>query len=470
MDFIKEDILEIFGLSEPITQDKINSLINDFDNNSTNDNEKEYNEFLKEALVNLQKYHDSNKIIGSANDLDNYTDYTNPIMTTNPILIPEKKQFGINTNELGYTSSNLNQIKRDIITRMINIDSIFRKDPTSDSNDFIFEFKEDFKNVISYKLSSLELPNIWYTFSDYLRNNTFTVKVNNFSTGARDGSSNNIIYDSGVYEILIPEGNYNPSEITDILNNIFINTGDGMKFLLFEISQYTGKCIFRVKTKSDQEYQNDPMPFVGDETTNDFYSPDISFEINFDLEEYRITRLLQRQIIEQYSGNICDLSCSLLNIYNTQLRPIEYNCGHILGFSKDIYIFDSSNQFLNITKDTVPILYKCYLESEGYYGNTINKYIFLKVDDYNNSKYNNFINDNKYNSNNDNILAKIPVNYGSFSMIYNNNSDFIKKERTFFGPVNIKKIRLSLVDRFDRLVDIGKSIYSITLEITQLYS
>jgi len=390
----------------------------------------------------------------------------------NHIILPRNRQNGLNSYPINYKSSDLNQIERDLITRLVNIDAIFRKNQNSNTNDFIYEFKDEIKNVISYKLTSLELPNIWYTFSDSLRNNTFSIEVKEYSTGLTD-TAGDLIYDTTTYDITIPQGNYNTEELTGVINNLLINSGGGAMFILFEINPYTGKSIFRAKTSNDSEFPTHPKPFEGTIITNPLYfSPNFAFDIFFDLPEFRDIRQQQKAIQLQYNGNIQDLSGEpeLFNIYNFNLRPIEYNCGYILGFVKELYSVTGDDEVINLTKETTPITYKCYLESTGYYGNSINKYIFLKVEDYNNSRYDNFITDNINSTNTGNILAKIQVSNGSFSMIYNNNNDLIKKERTFFGPINIKKMRISLVDRFDRLIDIGESIFSLTLEVNQVYS
>jgi hypothetical protein len=459
--------------SEYEQEDDIDNMVysgnQDTGSNIINTNTKINNLLTTNSYSLFESSNDENNNIQSSTLIDNNRKQT---IFNNHVVLPRNNQNGLNSYPINYKSSNLNQIERDIITRLVNIDAIFRKNTSSETNDFIYVFKDEIKNVISYKLASLELPNIWYTFSDTLRNNTFTIEVKDYSTGSTT-LSGDLIYDTTIYDITIPEGNYNTTELTEVLNNILINLGGGARFILFEINVYTGKSIFRAKTDNDSEYSADPKPFEGDIISNPLYfSPNFAFDIFFDLPEFRSIRQQQKAIQLQYNGNIQDLSGQpdLFNIYNYNLRPIEYNCGYILGFAKELYSITGDNQVINMTKETTPITYKCYLESTGYYGNSINKYIFLKVDDYNNSRYNNFITDNINSINTDNILAKIQVNNGSFSMIYNNNSDFIKKERTFFGPVNIKKMRISLVDRFDRFIDIGESIFSLTLEVNQIYS
>lgn len=468
--FNLDELLELFNLDKNLTHQDLSREFIKLLKNNKNINDKQLI-LLKNAYHKLEKYIDlieeensssDDESIHSENDINILNINKEDNVISKPLNLPES------VIQSEYKSSNLNNIKRNIITKNVNIDSIFRNKNYELTNDFIFEFKEDLKNIISYKVTSVEIPNMWYTFSEYLRNNVFYIKVYNYSTGNTD-SSGNIIYDTTEYEIKIPEGSYNRIESTNIINNLFINLGGGMLFLLFDINKYNGKTIIRAKNEYDTEYETMPKPFVGNESTNKYYSPNFKFDLIFDFPEYRDIRKTQNDIIEEYSGRIQTLSSDLLNIYNKILRPIEYNCGYIMGFFKDIYNIEKSNTYIDAISESVPIKYDCYVESESYFGESIIKYIFLKIDDFNNNTYTNYICENMKNLNNDNIISKIPIYTGSFSNIFNNNSDFISRERVFFGPININKMRFTLVDKFDRLVDIGKSNYSITLEFKIIY-
>jgi hypothetical protein len=48
---------------------------------------------------------------------------------------------------------------------VISVDSRFRTDQGSNPSNFLFKLLTPIKNVISIRLSSLEIPNTWYTFS-----------------------------------------------------------------------------------------------------------------------------------------------------------------------------------------------------------------------------------------------------------------------------------------------------------------
>lgn len=116
-----------------------------------------------------------------------------------------KEQFKINaciSNVEGGSSHKINPIDRQTITRLLCIDTTFRHNyTTTKSSDFIYACPENIKKVTSLKISSIEIPNNWYSFSDTLMNNQFKVTDNITKV---------------VYVFKIPEGNYTSDDISGI--------------------------------------------------------------------------------------------------------------------------------------------------------------------------------------------------------------------------------------------------------------
>jgi hypothetical protein len=84
---------------------------------------------------------------------------------------------------------------KDVKIHVINIDSRFRYiDPKvqgSTSTNFIFKFKDTIKNVISMKISGVEIPNSMYVFHPTRQNLSFDIEVNEVPS-----------------TVTVPEGNY----------------------------------------------------------------------------------------------------------------------------------------------------------------------------------------------------------------------------------------------------------------------
>lgn len=489
-DYTIPEIAELFGLNQPYTESKLSTQFIAFLKQHKNIDDA-HMIFLKDAYMKLKNYieddveggdndenvnQDSNKIIPNENNI--YLNGSHNIQEIPETIVGEEssikynptQQIIQNNHPVDINYSNLNPLQRKTITKLVNIDSIFRENPTIiKSNDFLYNFKEDMKNVISYKIVSLELPNIWNTFSNDLRNNEFTVTVYNYSSGTRDSTSKIIYIPETTHQIIMPEGKYEVNELVSILNNLFLTTKDGLDFLLFEVDNNTGKSIFRCKNQYDTKYVNSPKAFQGTSATNVFYSPDFAFKINFDLQEDQVLRNQQINLINN-TNCIEDLSGTDLVLYNTTFRELYHNFGYLLGFQKNEYYINYSNSITYNYISSAEITYNGFLKSEGYYGDSLNKYFFIKIDDFNKNTHSSIISPAMDNMITDNIIAKIPIDVGTFTMINNNSSDLILKERTFFGPVNIRKLKIQLTDRFNRLIDIGFSNYSLTLEFKILYS
>ena len=50
-----------------------------------------------------------------------------------------------------------------------------------------------------------------------------------------------------------------------------------------------------------------------------------------------------------------------------------------------------------------------------------------------------------------------------------NGGDRIFKTREYFGPVKIERLKIQLVDKYGKKINLNKNDFSFTLECTQLY-
>lgn len=82
---------------------------------------------------------------------------------------------------------------------VISVDSRFRTNRLDANFDFLYKLVNQIKNVVSVRVSSMEIPNTWYTFSEYCGNTSFVVTVLS-NTG---GSPTEL-----PFTVTIPEGNY----------------------------------------------------------------------------------------------------------------------------------------------------------------------------------------------------------------------------------------------------------------------
>lgn len=114
-----------------------------------------------------------------------------------------------------------------------------------------------------------------------------------------------------------------------------------------------------------------------------------------------------------------------------------------------------------------------YLMSEGIFNPNEDCTYFLCVDDFNRNVNNSNVVFFQDSTMRNDVLAKLQLVDGRFSIDVNNNYDDSEnhtKSRKYHGPVDIKKIHVKLIDQYGRLVDLNNMDFSFSLEITQLYN
>jgi hypothetical protein len=457
-----------------------------YGNKFTNTN---FNLFNNDLTLNENRY----DLLSSPNVIENNQ---SQIIQKNT---PASQEIYINNNP----NDVLNPIKKTEVKSIVNIDTFLRSDylNTNPSN-YVQEFAEPINNVISMALASVEMPNIWYIFSSQRSSNYFNVKFKNYVY-------NGITYDIS-YDVVIPDGNYTSEEITVTLNNLFKYYADNnpiigdnqdiyrnpIYYLRYAVDNITGKSTFRIITKgydytnAEEEEVFGTSPYeenkIEGNVVNDLnYSPNMEIEFNF-LNETQLllyNNLLNRKYdpsINEIVYNVNNINDTLTEPYVRSVKQKAYNtnsinperimfdtAGWMFGFRKPSYKITKDDTFFDPYTTSSVVIYKGFLNSEGIYGGLINTYIFLSIDDYNNNYKRTVISNNEDFLVSNNILAKIPVGTGSNTLLVQ--EDKYNKIREYFGPVNIKKIRIKLLDRFGNVVELNNNNYTFTLQLTQLY-
>ncbi len=67
-----------------------------------------------------------------------------------------------------------------------------------------------------------------------------------------------------------------------------------------------------------------------------------------------------------------------------------------------------------------------------------------------------------------NILGVIPLTAGIFNSSFDNNSNFVYKTRTYYGPVNISKITVQLNNPIGNLIDLHNTDFIFFLQVTTI--
>jgi hypothetical protein len=145
--------------------------------------------------------------------------------------------------------------------------------------------------------------------------------------------------------------------------------------------------------------------------------------------------------------------------------------GTYLGFKKPKYTVTKEDTFIDIFFSIPPITYYGIITSESSCGILLDNYIFIDVNDYNKNFNTNTI-VSQYNKSfiGNNILGRVTLNTSPDSLLINNLSDFNYKMREYYGPVKIRKLQISLINKTGKLIDILENNYSLCLEFNILYS
>jgi hypothetical protein len=201
-------------------------------------------------------------------------------------------------------------------------------------------------------------------------------------------------------------------------------------------------------------------------------------------------------------NNYINDSNNIETIINNNLTDISYSIDHISGKSK----FTSDNSFNlyfntdingNYHLNSQPILKLGWLlgfrlgqytseydtdislyiiKSEGICNLESPKYLFLSINDFTNAANNHFV--AAFNSSilSQNIIARFSYpalinesNIYNYSCLINKDLEEDNRVRTYFGPVNINRLHIQILDEYGRVVDFNNMDWSLTLALDMLY-
>jgi hypothetical protein len=131
--------------------------------------------------------------------------------------------------------------------------------------------------------------------------------------------------------------------------------------------------------------------------------------------------------------------------------PLPLKLGWIIGFREGYY----KNAYTYV--------------SEGIINVSGPRYIYLVIDDFNNNVLDGFY--GAFNSSvlNKNILARISLQGSVFDYLSKDNFNLITTPRQYFGPVDIQKLQVQLLDEYGRILDLNNMDYSFCLTFQTIY-
>lgn len=321
------------------------------------------------------------------------------------IITHDDKNF-VYSNPSQFYKGTINPLNTRVTHMYISIDSKFRENfYTTTSSDFYIYLPSKIKNVVSMQITSFELPISFYGISATHGNNYFTISITDIN--------NNVF----VRDILIPDGNYTAFSLVKFLNNL----------------------LCPIDASGNMIYPDDLFSYI-------------SFSVNIDENDGTGTG---KTTVVTDNYNITSFKLDFSYKINCGKNSQEYptsRFGQVLGFIKDIY--DSEILY---TSESVTDVFP-------------SRYVYLSIDDYNNNFSYLFMPVYKQATTfSSTIIAKIPINTNFFTLINENDLKIITDERQYFGPVDIDRLRITLLDEYGNILDINNANYSFCILVKKIY-
>jgi hypothetical protein len=286
------------------------------------------------------------------------------------------------------------------------------------------------------QLSAFEMPVSYFNISKKLGNNFFSIYV---------------VDEEGEYVchvITVPDGNYTPESMTNFLNDYVgcdgLNIPIQFLYNLDESGSGSGQMVIgtSASTKVNNtcnvtyDYDNNSNPDA-DNNSNPDSNPDP--DPNCDCEPPGNDGVFILNFQDDINGD------------QDVINSLPLKLGWMLGFRNGVYSGNTS-----------------YV-SEGLVDLSLSKYLYLVVDDYNTNVNNNFFSAFNQSVLNKNILARISIQPTVNNLVSQNNLSLITSPRVYFGPVNINKLNVQLLDEYGRVIQMNYMDYSFCLTLICVY-
>jgi len=466
-------------------------IIDDIDLNpnpepQTNKEPPQMNEWYTNQYLKQDNFLQNARITDRQNKVKIYNDENGSHETM------KREQLGVlNSHPLPIAQDTLNPTLKNVTYRILVVDSQYRQSISANtsSTDFTLDLSDILTNTLSLKLYSYQIPYAWYTIDSTMGTSCFW-----------------IVYGGTTYNISIQDGNYTTQQLVTaiqyqldtIINVVAPFTGNNFDISYNSIS---GKSCFLFATQAPQ--LSVEVVFYDSE----FYSSCSttcanSMKLNNNLGWVLGFRPLDDKNLPLHFSIIVDSNIN----YNIPANPTPYNLNNAF-FSDgpiDVYgtkyltlVLDDFNQnhlnngLVNIidTDTTLSLpdyfnadipnvcapdpqlnntLAPFYVQSTPRTLTQAQLYSINQILDNRRTTYKSRITGPTTTD----VLAIIPIKKQGFSsgdMLVDAGSSLAYNTRTYFGPVNITRMRVSLQDDMGRTLNLHGANFSVSILAESLY-
>jgi hypothetical protein len=433
-EYAYEDLLGLFGINHPHLdniQEKYRAKMQKISKMEDAPLKKNIESFFNQAY---------NTILDKINEEKRMSHVPSNTVTSHEV-IEIKEPHITSTFPLKYPLGDVNPVERKTTTQLISLDSIFRDlSLYPKSTDFIINLPNPIENVISMKLISAEIPNSFPLYSEPQGNNKLIITIATLEP----------------LHIVLLDGSPSFLTIITYINNVLDSQRNNYSFLICGIDNISGKFFFRFKTLIEINSWSANYYSTG-ATPPDNKPPTTTFNPT------------SNSTIDHTDW---DASLNGINYtidFNPHKQQLIKSFGWAMGFREQR--MDAIG--FNDTLTRGFITYYGYYQGNTPYSDAESDYMFLYVDDFvgnYNDNLSSILSDNNFFSKS--LLARMKVSANFYDVEFHENHliNILEKTRDYFGPVNIKKLHIKLINKFGDLVDLTNSNYSLTLQFEKLYS
>jgi len=504
-----QELFAILNLNQPEEQTSLNIIDTTNQYINTYKNNPDISSFFKEIQTELLSETQTsswiqNQVLPQPNKTQNnkITDRKQQIDVYDSEHVPmNKNQLGINNNfNVDIAQDTLNPNLENKTSRFINLDSQFRQSSSiieNTSTNYTLDLSDPLTNTLNMRLYSFQIPYTWYTIDTAYGNTCFWISDSD-----------------GIYNISvsISPGNYTPSNFVNELNTVSFSTTNGWSFSTLPVSYNSnnGKITLNL---NNGVYNVSPINFaITSKSIITFfdYTANLQCENNCVNQSFYIDNTLGWLmgfrvpyinvsssgniapsvldlngtkyliiVIDDYNQNHINNGLVSIAEYSKTLKlpsyyspDLPYVCSRALPESTNIQILINNNQDnglliadkLNtdyIDKQTIlPSAPRTLTQSQIY---TINE--IIKNNDYT-TNYR-----SKAPTNAD-IFAIIPIKTAGLStgsLLVEFGGSMQDNKRTYFGPVNIDRMNIKLIDDKGRILNLNGSNWCVTIIAELLY-
>jgi hypothetical protein len=306
----------------------------------------------------------------------------------------------------------INPINVRTIKKTVNVDTRFRPNYYNTmSTNFTMTLPLRVKQVVSMRIASIELPITWYVVSKASGNSFYKIEWD-WDPVTKTFSKEGVV--------TIPDGNYecfwqDTTHATDLASTInsFMHSLDPtdtkLQDIIYNVDRTSGKSVFAWNATGA--------------------TPPEPFRITFAIDE---------------DGN---------DDFETVL---QFRLGWLLGFRVGTYEGNS------IVSEGI-----CYMKGP--------RYAFISINDFNNSVNSYLVSAFASSILQKDIIARINLTYIQQNQgVYQSGQDDglstqINRQRSYFGPVDIERLEIKLLDEYGRIIDLNNMDWSVALTMECLY-